>query len=248
MAENTARKQRWVVFSSNIDLQMTLKKLEESELVETVVPTGTRGREGEGKSPEGGNLRVIMRGWDPPAFMISPRGRVQCWYYEDMHDVNEVLRSLPEGSAYAYPEYTAVVAIRRVLVLLLVPAKGEELELRLVNSSIPRDYFESLSSQRFEKLSSRISNVCHICSCGKAYVSETWYKKHIQKCTRYDPARALLQFSGVLARPGTTTVVGESPFGIVKLEETRSWQELKAAAGRTGKMPIVLGHPKKPRW
>lgn len=248
MTQKKGRKKRSIVFSSNLDFQTTSEALFQSELVESFDFTGTRGKEGEGKAAEGGKLRATMKGWEPSDIMISSRGHIECWYYEDTSDINEIIKRLPEGCAYAYPEYTAVEAIRNTLRTLLIPATGRELCLQIVKSSIPRDYFEKLRSQRYERISSKTTDVKYVCSCGKSYVSKTWYRKHTKNCNDYNPSKSGLEFSGVLAKPGPVTVLGQSPYGIVKIIEMKTWEELKAAAERQLEIPLLLGHPRKPRW
>jgi hypothetical protein len=100
--------------------------------------------------------------------MISPKGSVTCYYYENTIDPNKILPILPEGHGYVYPEFSAVNAISNELSKYLVPVNEEELKLKLTKTSLPRDYFYQLHNQRFGPITNvQFSNVRHICSCGK---------------------------------------------------------------------------------
>lgn len=241
-------KKRWIVFSSNLDFQSTYEAIKQSDLVDYYDTTGTRGKEGEGKSGLGGKLKVAMKGWDPPNIMISSKGSIECYYHEDISDIDEVMHRLPQGCAYVYPELIAVYMIEETLYQLLVPKEGEELQLALENASIEKEEFIRLSEQMYIKTNSRFRNVKHVCSCGKAYVSETWYKKHIAKCEKYDPLDPSLMATSTLVKAGKITLIGLAPQGWVTMEMVLPWEELKAAATRSKEIPIRLGHRKRARW
>lgn len=251
MAKNKSRRKRQVRFKTNLDFSRTFERVETHERVASHDFTGVRGKELEGKRGDGGSLETLMKNWDPERISLTRTGTVTCQYYEDVLNINEIVSELPEGYAYAHPEYTAVEAIRHALYDLLVPVCGENLTIAIKNTSIPRQHFEELRSKRyFAPTLMKFGAPRYICDCGKEYTSRTWFEKHVASCNRFDSLKDHMVFgsSSPLAKPGTIRVIGQSPYGCVCFDERITWEELKRAVSRQPRIPILLGHPEISRW
>ncbi len=240
MQQNPSVKQHWFIIHVNLDFQKTFENLEKYHEDGTISSLEINRK---------GSMILHFANWDPSKVMISPKGSITCYYYENTIDPNKILPLLPEGYGYVYPEFSAVEAISTELSKYLVPVNGKNLELKITRTSLPRDYFYQLHDCRYGPIrSERFTNVRHVCSCGREYKTETWYKKHTAGCEIYDSKRSGIKAKVVLDKPGERWYVGQSPFGFVKFREYVTWEMLKDRWQHSPTIPIYLGHPKKSKW
>jgi len=170
MQQKAIAQQRWFIIQANLDFQKTFENLEkyyEDGIISSL------------EINMKGSMILHFANWDPSKVLISPKGSITCYYYENTIDPNKILQLLPEGYGYVNPEFSAVEAIASELGKYLKPINGEDLELKIIKSSLPRDYFYQLRNWRYGPIIREpVTNVRYVCSCGREYKTETWFKKH----------------------------------------------------------------------
>lgn len=123
-------------------------------------------------------FRVV--GWDSSLVMISPKGRVTCYYHDD--PPNAIDAAMTRGVGYVFPEWAVIERNKKTFKEILVPVQGEDLQLEIYGTSVPRKYFEEQRRRRLNAPSFIIFGlVTYVCDCGKEYKSRKWLDKHIEE-------------------------------------------------------------------
>lgn len=187
--QNTPRKKRSVNFQTNIDYWATFKGLQ--PLCDSGVITSL-------DITRKGKIVFNLRDRNPSMFMVSSKGIVECYYYEDTPSA--VSDAMARGEGYAPPEWTEIELIKKKLLEILIPKEGENLLLEITRTSVPRAYFEQQRHLRYDPPMSGIGifgPAIFVCDyCGKEYTSKTWYDKHVK---RHDPNEERMSIDTLMA-------------------------------------------------